>query len=120
MLDNFKVNIDEYFNQYDDKDVLSFETDKLVNVGQFKNIVHQSFLKYINGACSSISSRLSWNDQNFWFNEGKECEILKAGSKGWQKGKIRVNVTLEFIPDESDKIESPLDDVRQEFNQSNS
>ncbi|AFY40708.1 KGK domain-containing protein [Nostoc sp. PCC 7107] len=49
-----------------------------------------------------------------WFTEGIECEILKLGAKAWQPGKIRIKVTLEFIPDEP-KItepESPLDDLR--------
>ena len=50
------------------------------------------------------------------FEEGQECEILKAGSSGWQKGKLKINVTLEFIPDEPELEKSPLDDVRQEIN----
>ena len=31
--------------------------------------------------------------------EGIECEVLKFGSNGWQKGKVRIY--LEFCPDES-------------------
>jgi KGK domain len=59
----------------------------------------------------------SWDDENSyyqdrkrWLTEGLECEILKLGDRQWQKGKLRVNVTLEFCPD---GIESPLDDIRQ-------
>ncbi len=57
----------------------------------------------------------SWNHESYqdrkkWLNEGLECEVLKLGEKQWQKGKLRVNVTLEFCPDQ---IESPLDDIRQ-------
>jgi hypothetical protein len=65
-----------------------------------------------------------------WFSEGKDCEILKIGAKGWQKGKVRLRVSLEFCPDEPDvektptsnqlKIsqpESPLDDIRRMINQ---
>ena len=58
-------------------------------------------------------------DNNVWFEEGVSFEILRAGSPGWQKGKMRINVTLEFIPDEPEE-KSPLDDVRQELEQNNS
>mgnify|MGYP003565350615 CR=1 FL=1 len=46
-----------------------------------------------------------------WLSEGIHCELLQLGSYQWKKGKIRVNVTVEFAPD--DETESPLDDVRQ-------
>jgi KGK domain len=40
-------------------------------------------------------------DKNDWFTDrGIDCEALRFGSKGWQKGRIRVS--LEFCPDESD------------------
>ncbi len=42
--------------------------------------------------------------------EGLNAEVLKVGSFGWKKGKIRVNVTVEFMPDEP---ESPLDEYRE-------
>ena len=58
-------------------------------------------------------------DNNVWFEEGVDFQILRAGSKGWQKGKLKINVTLEFIPDEPEE-KSPLDDVRQELNKENS
>ncbi|MEB3178428.1 MAG: KGK domain-containing protein [Nostocaceae cyanobacterium] len=59
-----------------------------------------------------------------WFNEGVECEVLQPG-KTWQKGKFRIQITLEFCPDEPEpqptpelaEIESPLDDLRQKLNE---
>ncbi|MGL5806098.1 MAG: KGK domain-containing protein [Xenococcaceae cyanobacterium] len=58
--------------------------------------------------------RNSWN----WFDKGIECEILKVGAKDWQKGKVRLKVTLEFELDESEdnNSDSPLDDIRQTIN----
>lgn len=62
-----------------------------------------------------------------WFGDGIDCEILKVGAAGWQKGKVKINlnVTLEFCPDEPEveetrasnkqeisQPESPLDDIR--------
>jgi hypothetical protein len=62
----------------------------------------------------------TWN----WFKQGIECEILRIGSQGWQKGKVKLRVYLEFIPDEPEisQIDEPkesienksiLDDIRQ-------
>ena len=73
-----------------------------------------------------------------WFGEGIDCEILKIGASGWQKGKIRIKTTLEFIPNEPEveevitrneektlmrndleisQLESPLDALRKMINQ---
>ncbi|HEY9905788.1 MAG TPA: KGK domain-containing protein [Candidatus Sericytochromatia bacterium] len=65
-----------------------------------------------------------------WFNDGIDCEILQIGSKGWQKGKVRIKVSVEFYveedseqlvsePSEIELPESPLDDLRQMINQEN-
>jgi len=34
------------------------------------------------------------------FQEGINCEILHLGAKNWQKGKFKINVSIEFSPDE--------------------
>ncbi|WP_293124791.1 KGK domain-containing protein [Microcoleus sp. bin38.metabat.b11b12b14.051] len=65
-----------------------------------------------------------------WFREGIDCEILRVGAQGWQKGKmkLKLNVTIEFCPDEPEveeipennesetsQPESPLDDLRRQL-----
>ncbi len=62
-----------------------------------------------------------------WFGDGIDCEVLKIGAKGWQKGKVKINlqVSLEFSPDEPEveeipeitQLESPLDDMRRMISQ---
>jgi KGK domain len=59
------------------------------------------------------------------FNYFADCQILKTTGKGWQKGQINIQikafidgkqkneVDLAFYPEESTKMESPLDDIRQ-------
>lgn len=67
-----------------------------------------------------------------WFEEGINCEVLKFDSNAWQKGKVRIKVTLEFCPDEpeieeitqsndaeANQTESPLDDIRRMMNKDN-
>ncbi|MEH2418879.1 KGK domain-containing protein [Nostoc sp.] len=53
-----------------------------------------------------------------------DCQILKISGKGWQKGKLKIQIyisnvsankytlSLEFCLDESDEPESPLGDFR--------
>ncbi|MFB6276776.1 MAG: KGK domain-containing protein [Halothece sp.] len=52
---------------------------------------------------------------NLWISEGIGCELLSP-NKNWRKGKLRIKLELEFIPDEpeltSNNTKSPLDDVR--------
>jgi KGK domain len=45
-----------------------------------------------------------WSEEkNDWFTDrGIDCEALRFGSKGWQKGRIRLS--LEFCPDEPDQL----------------
>lgn len=65
-----------------------------------------------------------------WFGEGIDCELLKIAAKGWQKGKVRIRLTLEFCPDEPEvagtvasndpeiaQPESPLDVIRRMINE---
>ncbi len=54
-----------------------------------------------------------------WFGDGVDCELLRIGSDGWQKGKMRVRVIVEFCPDEPNTDEFPLDDIRQIDNYQN-
>jgi hypothetical protein len=35
-------------------------------------------------------------DKEAWFGDGLECEALRFGSGGWQRGKVRIRV--EFMP----------------------
>ncbi len=63
-----------------------------------------------------------------WCNSPIDCQLLMVGSQGWQKGKLRIQIDtkilrtretnkidiyIEFCPDEPTEPESPLDDLRQ-------
>ena len=122
MSKNFKLNINEYLKQCDSKDVISFNNERWLDVNKLKSIVCLSFYHAgINAVINRIANQYNFKTNNIegWFRQGEECEILRAGSSGWQKGKIKINVTLEFIPDAPEE-KSPLDEVRQELKQNNS
>ena len=58
-----------------------------------------------------------------WLEDGVDCEALVARQGKWQNGKIRIKLSIEFIPEPSTELfkpesvssESPLDDIRQSF-----
>ena len=101
------------FEELNSKDVVSLENfdkarinvipQQMLKVEQFKEQV----IKHIIG---------NWGDQRGekWQNEGVECEVLKPGGD-WQKGKVRMKLTLEFYPDEPTQPTSPLDDLRKQM-----
>lgn len=44
-----------------------------------------------------------WSDDNEgWFGEGLDCEALRFGKQGWQRGRVRIR--LEFCPDRPPKL----------------
>ena len=102
------------------KDVIALGSKGLFYIKNFCNLVLSSFDRNVtNILANSITQKLERQcNAQLWFEDGEQCEILKASSSGWQKGKIKlkINLTLEFIPDELDLEKSPLDDVRQEIN----
>lgn len=60
----------------------------------------------------SLTYGISDEEKEQLLGKGINCEVLKSGYEGWQKGRIRLNV--EFYPDEP---ESPLDELRQQLEQ---
>ena len=63
---------------------------------------------------------INWNSPQ----EGIDCQVLKIGSKGWEKGKVQIEVnkniksgethtSIKFCADEPPEQKSPLDDIRQ-------
>jgi hypothetical protein len=123
-------------------DVLLFNKDTFT-VSRFKELVEEAIKSKLNstlnqnnspifttGFCTfSIGADVSLLLNNLqWCNHPIDCQLLKVGSKGWQKGKLRIQVNtqilytndhnkidigIEFSPDEPTVPESPLDDLRQ-------
>ena len=82
---NFDLNTNEYLQQCDSKDVISFNSEKWVGVSKIKEIVHQVFTIYKTPINKDISNNSGTKDIFCLFDQGEECEILRAGSKGWQR-----------------------------------
>jgi hypothetical protein len=87
------------FESLESGEVVSIEQEAQVLSGQktFKTgDLNEAIESYLASAIPN------WNEaKKDWFTDrGIDCEALRFGSKGWQKGRIRLS--LEFCPDESD------------------
>jgi hypothetical protein len=126
-------------------DVLSFSNpEQTFKLGNFKERTRQKFVNKLKDYSQnegfgfiSISEMKIYSGNIKWESMPIDCEVLKMGANSWQKGKIRIQVTLErgsvnshvgiqgvcleFCPDEPPitQPESPLDDLRQMINQEN-
>lgn len=128
MVDRFKQ-----LDSESDKDtVLSFLTSSMFKVGEFMLAAIEAYQYH---GLSALKQQLQPRgvipgEYDVWFGKGVACEILSPGNSGWKKGKVRIKVTLEFCPDEpevpetpvsnnpeTNKSESPLDDIRQMMNE---
>jgi len=123
--------MEDRFQPLDNEEVISVDnndkllSDSMFTTGQMVSAIKQISIHLPNGNRNE-------NTIEKWFNEGIKGKTLKVGAKGWQQGKFRIKVTLEFCPDEPEieetsasnepeipQPESPLDDLRQRINQEN-
>ncbi|MFE1743813.1 KGK domain-containing protein [Coleofasciculus sp. H7-2] len=109
-----------YLQNCGNDDVLSFN-DTLFKVGKIRYAVKLAFTepRYVPDILYvALQQNGIQINPKFWLNNGVDCEVLKLGAKSWQKGKFRIRVNVEFIPDELEipQTESPLDDLRKMIN----
>jgi hypothetical protein len=125
-----------------DNDILLFNKDTFT-VSRFKELVWQTINTKLSSTLNEkggvlfttnfctlpIAGEVKLVLNNIqWCNSPIDCQLLKVGSQGWQKGKIRIQVDtkilvsskaneihlcIEFSPDAPTEPESPLDDLRQ-------
>lgn len=109
-----------YLQECSDDDVISSK-DKMFKFGRFRDALDYAFAHRVIGAITGAfqERKLPTPYTQELLSDGLDCEILKIGAKGWQSGKLKIKVTLEFIPDEPNitEPESPLDDIRRMINE---
>lgn len=58
----------------------------------------------------------NWDNEDYkqkeWVTDGVNCEVLNISEGKWKKGKLRIQIRLEFCFDEPSASQSPLDDLR--------
>lgn len=119
MCSNFNLKPDKFLSSCNSKDVISFGS-RAFTVRQLFGRISSAFNKpVIHTISRSIDRELEQMcDANLLLSDGKKCEILKAGSPKWQTGKVKlkVNLTLEFVVDETEVVELPTNDLQSENN----
>ena len=119
------IEYNDFLKECRDDDVISLSS-KVYKLKDFiKNftIALNNFLGSQDSTCAfyGLSDKLnksgiiiSKEDCILLCNKGANSETLKIASDGWKKGKLKINITVEFIPDELEIPEhkSPLDVYR--------
>ncbi len=96
-----------------DDDVIAFG-EAMFRSGKLKKTISQSFDGSVGRAIDQklrqngleipvrmIGSTRLANEHCQWFEEGINCEILDLATRQWCKGKVRVQVTVEFLVEDS-------------------
>ena len=115
------LNYNRYLETLNEDDVLEI-FNQLVKSKDLKFALEDSFEEPIQ---QKLIDHLKYREignkmkikRDVWFNEGVDCKMLKAGANGWQKGKLKIKVSVEFIPDEPELpvYQSPLDEIYREI-----
>ncbi|WLT37121.1 hypothetical protein NON20_13995 [Synechocystis sp. B12] len=115
---------DEFLQSLNDDDVFEL-FDQLVKSQKLKFALNDSFgtpikqklVEHLDFHKISTQDPVKGKRLEIWFDDGAECRILRAGADGWKKGRVKINVSVEFIPDEPEvnEYQSPLDEIRQEM-----
>ncbi len=123
-----------YLHNCNELDAL-LSQNKAFKISHIKHLIKEAFREVIaNTLHNSLKAKGVEIDPGYsnktpdtwkWFDNGLDCEILQVGAKGWQKGKFRIKVALEFIPNEPEiqqipditEPESSLEDIRRMINE---
>ncbi|MFM9267169.1 KGK domain-containing protein [Tychonema sp. BBK16] len=129
-----------FLENYENDDVCSFGST-MFKVGKLRQVMKLATDSHLEDALTGLfktqglqintskyNLQLKCSETQKWFGDGIDCEALKIGAKGWQKGKVKIRVTIEFCPDEPEveetpennqleisPPESPLDDLRRQL-----
>ena len=98
-----------------DDDVIAFG-EAMFRSGKLKKAIGQSFDGSVGRAIDQklrqhgleipmrmIGSTRLANEHCQWFDEGISCEILDLSTRRWCKGKVRVQVSVEFLVEDTDE-----------------
>ncbi|CCQ49518.1 KGK domain-containing protein [Crocosphaera watsonii] len=121
MNDNLDTNNKIVLDLHDKSDSVLLVSESSIKVKILMEKMKYAFstegFKELKSSISNIANLYYSGD--IWFNNGVDCELLEAG-KNWKKGKVKINIQLEFIPDEPEPEikdnDSVLDDMRQSIN----
>ena len=82
--------------------VLSF-SNSMFKIREFITAIERAFqsqgLDILKSMLSSRGGIPGTSEQ--WYRQGVDCELLKPGTEGWKKGKVRIKISLELCLDDT-------------------
>ena len=95
-----------FLENYENDDVCSFGST-MFKVGKLRQVMKLATDSHLEGALTELFktqglqiNTMKYNPQSRsnetqkWFGDGIDCEALKIGAKGWQKGKVKITVIV--------------------------
>lgn len=85
---------------------MSLESGKLFKVAKLREAMKSAFTDpdqvsyYLSIALNQKGIEVNKPDIKKMLEQGMDDEVLRLGANVWQKGKVKIKVTLEFRPDE--------------------
>lgn len=109
-----------FFSSLKNTDLIRFDNNQILEIKKLKNALKNIFennlesplvsalsllgIKTYKGTRIILPSGTVKNVYNSWFKEGVHCEILNLGEEKWKRGKIKIEISIEF--EEGDIIEN--------------
>lgn len=96
-----------------DDDVLSLQQNRMLRVGQLKEEMGKHFSLFAKDSFNYGRMELRLEDYSKFIilnglfneinwqcspNEGIDCELLRLSAQNWQKGKLKIQAVLKFLP----------------------
>ncbi|MBD2508985.1 KGK domain-containing protein [Nostoc muscorum FACHB-395] len=108
------------------KEILFLEVSKKLNQLTYNQETQKSHNYVIHSFSSLPIGQEGFGLSEIQFHSIRKCQILRVSGKGWQKGRLKIqinkriadqsgSVSLDFCPDEVKEPESPLDDIRKKL-----
>jgi hypothetical protein len=111
--------------QLNNNDCIEFGNNTAIRLGKFKaamgdlnKMIQDNFSSHNFKVCEKKYTDSGHIYPLNFLEDGVPCEVLKVNSQGWQKGVLKIKVSVEFYPDKFDneqqqEPESPLEEIRQ-------
>jgi len=110
--------------EWQDDDVIAFSDENIIKASEIMEVIQEAAtdnnalsrnIKIALGKRLNLSQQVQNINHRKWFEDGVDCKIMRVyDAKGWQKGKIRIKLSVELeLLEETDQSNSPLDNFRE-------
>ena len=111
-----------FFSNLKKSDLIRFDNNQILEINKLKKALKTIFedrlesplvnalallgIKTYTGTRIKSPSGKEKTVYNSWFKEGVHCEVLTLGNEKWKRGKIKIEISIEFEEEEEDIIEN--------------